>query len=61
MKHITEEYGVETNLLEMKTSDFDELHEFLKNIGVDLRMVSEYAGICKVQAKIHSVGGYWED
>lgn len=61
MNHITQEYGEPTNLLEMRTEDFDSLRGFLRAAGVDIRMVKEYAGTCTIQAQIHGKNGYWND
>ena len=61
MKHITEEYGVETNMLEMESKDITPLANFLREAGIDLHVVSEYAGKCTVQVQIHGVNGYWFD
>ena len=61
MKHITEEYGGPTNLLEMRREDFDPLRDFLRQEGVDIRMTMFYGETCTIQAQIHGKNGYWND
>lgn len=57
MKHITEQYGCPDNLLQMRTEDFYQLRDFLREAGADIRMVTEYAGTCTVQ--IRNDGKEW--
>lgn len=51
MEHIKERYGTECNYLRMQVADFWVLRDFLAEMGVQIRMVSEFAGECVVQGQ----------
>lgn len=37
MKHITEEYGTETNLLQLTREEYEQLEPFLRQLGIRCR------------------------
>lgn len=51
MNHITTQYGVGCNLLELSVDDYYELERFLLKLGVRSRMTSIYQGHCVIQAE----------
>ena len=49
MKHITEEYGQETNLLVMHHEDYYVLDRFLRGLGVRIRATEWYGDTVTIQ------------
>lgn len=50
MKHITEEYGQETNLLTLTHEELEQLEPFLKALGVRCRITICDSKECTIQA-----------
>ena len=57
MKYITEEYGQPCELIESTCEEFFIMKEFLKQHGVEARLVMSYGEVCKWQ--IRNVYKYW--
>lgn len=51
MKHIKEEYGMETNLLTLTNEEFDQLEPFLKALGIRCRYTQFNSKECTIQAE----------
>lgn len=52
MKHITNQYGAETNLLELTLDEYEVLRAFLKKLGVRCRTTKwDSNGIAVIQAE----------
>ena len=51
MKHITEEYGMETNLLTLNSEDLEQLEAFLKQLGIRCRCITWNRKECTIQAE----------
>lgn len=49
MKHITEEYGQQTNLLTLTADDYWKLEPFLKALGIRTRMTKMYGNEVTIQ------------
>lgn len=51
MKHITEEYGMETNLLTLTPEELEQLEPFLKKLGIRCRTTTWNREECTIQAE----------
>lgn len=51
MKHITEEYGTETNLLQLTQEEYKQLEPFLRQLGIRCRTTTWDSKEMTVQAE----------
>lgn len=59
MKHITEEYGEETNLIECSPEEFETLYAFLAKAGVRLRQTMRlHSSTGKVVVTAQAINAY---
>ena len=59
MKHITEEYGMETNLLTLTHEEYTQLEPFLKQLGIRCRITMRDSKEMTIQAE--NPYKYWID